>query len=234
LIVDSISIPYSEGAQASQNNFNDSKISLHFRKDCGIFCEGEWEQIIKRDGIAIINKNKRNNLQLSDISLIGLTTFGLLTINGFVGLVGLIDFIGHISLISHNGLFGFGLDNHNGFVNIFSIVSIGFVGLNCLVGQVSLINLLALLNHWPIGLIGIISFGLIGLSASAVLLAHWPPILQQPLVKSVPLAAPAPTASMASAASLAKSASATSTASASSALSASLASSALATLALLA
>ncbi len=32
-----------------QNNFNDSKIS------CGIFCEGEREQIIKRDGIAIIN-----------------------------------------------------------------------------------------------------------------------------------------------------------------------------------
>jgi hypothetical protein len=43
LIVDSISILYSEGAQASQNNFNDSKISLCFRKDCGIFCEVKWE-----------------------------------------------------------------------------------------------------------------------------------------------------------------------------------------------
>ncbi len=28
----------------TQNNFNDSKISLHFRKDCGIFCEGEWNK----------------------------------------------------------------------------------------------------------------------------------------------------------------------------------------------
>jgi hypothetical protein len=147
LIVDSISIPYSEGAQASQSNFNDSKISLHFRKDCGIFCEGEWEQIIKRDGIPIINKNNRNNLQVSDIGLIGLINFGHITINSFVGLVGLLGFIGHIGLIGHNGLFGFGLDDHNGFVDIFSLVGIGFVGLNCLVGQISLIYLLALSNH---------------------------------------------------------------------------------------
>jgi hypothetical protein len=36
-----IIIPNFEGAQASQSNFNDSKISLHFRKDCRIFCEGD-------------------------------------------------------------------------------------------------------------------------------------------------------------------------------------------------
>jgi hypothetical protein len=36
----------SEGVCASTNNFNDSKISLHFCKDCRIFCEGEWERII--------------------------------------------------------------------------------------------------------------------------------------------------------------------------------------------
>jgi hypothetical protein len=172
LIVDSTSIPYSEGAQASQNNFNDSKIFLHFHEDCGIFCEGEWEQIIKRDGIAIINENNRNNLQLSDIGLIILIHFGLITISSFAGLVGLIGFIGHISLICHSGLFGFGLDNHNGFVNIFSLVGIGFVSLDCLVSLISLINLSALSNHRPIGLIGIISFSLIALSASAVLLAH--------------------------------------------------------------
>ncbi len=64
LFVDSIFIPYSEGAQASQTNFNYSKISFPFYKYCRIFCEGEWEQIIKRDGIAIINKNNRNNIQL--------------------------------------------------------------------------------------------------------------------------------------------------------------------------
>jgi hypothetical protein len=64
----------------------------------------------------------------------------LITINGFVGLVGLIGFIGHISLIHHNGLFGFGLDNHNYFVDIFGRVGIGFISLNCLVGQISFIN----------------------------------------------------------------------------------------------
>jgi hypothetical protein len=109
-----------------------------------------------------------------DISLIGLIDFSLITINGFVGLIGLIGFIGHIGLIGHNGLFGFGLDDHNGFVDIFSLVGIDFVGLKCLIGQFSLINSLALSNHWPISIIGIVGFGLIALSASAVLLAHRP------------------------------------------------------------
>jgi hypothetical protein len=44
LIVDSIAIPYSEGVQAPQNNFNLSKMSLHFREDCGIFCEGDGKK----------------------------------------------------------------------------------------------------------------------------------------------------------------------------------------------
>jgi hypothetical protein len=191
----------SERVSASTNNFNDSKISLHFRKDCRIYCEGEWEQIIKKDGIAIINANNRNNLQSSvfglimafghnklieligffsligfvgrigrsclvdifhaigfvgqtsliglvgNIGFISLIDFGLITINGFVGLVGLIGFIGHIGLIGHSGLFSFGLANHNGFFSIFSLIGIGFVGLNCLVGQISLINLSASSNH---------------------------------------------------------------------------------------
>jgi hypothetical protein len=55
LIVDLISIKYSERAQASQTNFNDSKIFLHFRKDCWIFCEEELEQIIKNDTKTTIN-----------------------------------------------------------------------------------------------------------------------------------------------------------------------------------
>jgi hypothetical protein len=42
-----------------------SKISLHFCKDCRIFCEGEWrKRIIKKDGEAIINAMNRNNLPL--------------------------------------------------------------------------------------------------------------------------------------------------------------------------
>jgi hypothetical protein len=57
---------------------------------------------------------------------------------------------------------------------------IGLVGQTSLVGSISLISQISLIdssalsNHWPIGLIGIIGFGLIALSTSAALLAHWP------------------------------------------------------------
>jgi hypothetical protein len=83
---------YSEGAQASQTNFNYSKVSFPFYKDCRIFCEGEWEGIIKRDGIAIINKNNRNNLQLLVFGLITAfdhnMAFSLIKVFGLIILVG--------------------------------------------------------------------------------------------------------------------------------------------------
>jgi hypothetical protein len=83
--------------------------------------------------------------------------------------VGLIGFIGHISLIGHNGLFGFGLVNHNGLVSIFRLVSLGFVGINCLVSFIGLVGLIGLvLDHISlislVGLIGLIGFiGLVSL-----------------------------------------------------------------------
>jgi hypothetical protein len=42
----------SEGVCAPTNNFNDSKICLHFHEDCGTFFEGELE--VKDDGNAVV------------------------------------------------------------------------------------------------------------------------------------------------------------------------------------
>ncbi len=51
----------SEGVRASTNNFKVSKISLHFRKDCGIFCEGEWRHHDNKNGNGIV---ARQNISL--------------------------------------------------------------------------------------------------------------------------------------------------------------------------
>jgi hypothetical protein len=64
------------------------KTSLHFRKDCGIFCEGEQEQQWQLD--------KHNGLV--GFSLISHS--GLTRLTGFDGLSGLVNFIG---LIGCNG-----------------------------------------------------------------------------------------------------------------------------------
>jgi hypothetical protein len=90
LIVDLIS-----GIRASTNIINGSfklqqliviysKWSLHFRKDCGIFCEGEWEQ--------------HQHL----IDFIGLA--GLASLNSLIKFNGLIDFIGVVGFIGIVGL----------------------------------------------------------------------------------------------------------------------------------
>jgi hypothetical protein len=56
-----------------------SKRSLHFREDCGIFCEGEWEQQRHLDG------------HTSLIDFIGLV--GLVGFVGLAGLIGLVSFM---------------------------------------------------------------------------------------------------------------------------------------------
>jgi hypothetical protein len=64
-----------------------TKTSLHFRKDCGKFCEGEWVQHRQLD--------EHNDL----IGLISLVGFGVIS---FVGLICLISLVG----LSLNGLIG--------------------------------------------------------------------------------------------------------------------------------
>jgi hypothetical protein len=62
--------------------------------------------------------------------------------------------LGQLSLVSLGGLIGH-----------FSLVG------RCIIG---LIELAASSNHWPLGLIGVISLGLIASSASTASLARWP------------------------------------------------------------
>jgi hypothetical protein len=121
-----------------------SKISLHFCKDCKIFCEG-----VKGSGVV------EQNLPLPLISTTAAAAKpnGLICHNDLVdynGLVSRNNHINHIGFIDHKSLIGFaghiGLD---GFI--------GLVSCNCIIG---LINLAALSNHWLIGLIGVIGFGL--------------------------------------------------------------------------
>ena len=108
LIVDCIvSIPYSKGARlapifyqldSSKKIVVYSKISLHFHKDYGIFCEGEWKQIIKNDGKkvgkAIINADA---VKLTVVGLVGCNlafssnlAFGLNLTFGLIMALGLI------------------------------------------------------------------------------------------------------------------------------------------------
>jgi hypothetical protein len=232
-----------EGAWAQATSFQTSKliviyskISLHFRKDCGIFCEGEWEQQQQLNGhtnlvgvgliihICLVGCTEFINLDgligrighndligiLSLVGLVGIVGLigciglaGLIGLVGlidhigrngfvgciglvglikliklilFVGLVGLIGLIGCIGLISHNGLFGFGLVGHTGLVGLFSLVGhIGLIGLVGLVdlGGISHISLVGLIGF--IGLIGLdslVGFGLNGLIGMSIIVVR--------------------------------------------------------------
>ena len=79
-------------SQSSKLIVKYSKISLHFHKDCGTFCVGEWVQHRQLDehnglvGLSLINHS------------------GLARLTGFDGLIGLINFIGLDVLIGLSGL----------------------------------------------------------------------------------------------------------------------------------
>jgi hypothetical protein len=120
--------------QASKLVVKYSKIFLHFHKDWGKFCEGEWVQHRQLD--------EHNGLV--GLSLIG--HFGLARLTGFVGLIGLVNFISLnvlidlVGFIGRNGLtclinlIGLitGLVSLVGFINC--IGHIGYNGCNSLVG----------------------------------------------------------------------------------------------------
>jgi hypothetical protein len=172
----------SEGARAAPNNSHRlivnshqlivmcSKISFHFCKGCRIFCEGEYQ--VKNNGYAIndFGKKQQQSIILNDNSNDECQqekNDGKVIINAeavkltIVGLLG----IGGLSLIGY-----IGLDGLNGFNNIsgISLISLTGLGFISLVGHIGLIGLVDFVD------LGIISFGLIALSASAVLLAHGP------------------------------------------------------------
>jgi hypothetical protein len=172
-----------EGAWAQATSFQTSKLiviyskkSLHFREDCGMFCEGEWEEQSQQPKHDLVDHYRvigRANL-IDRISLVGSIGFsGISGLAGQISLVSLSSFIGHVSFIDL-GVSFIGL-SIVGFIGL-SLVSlgglIGHFSLSDIIGQVSLINLSASSNHWPIGLISVIGVSLIASSASAASLAR--------------------------------------------------------------
>jgi hypothetical protein len=111
-----------------------SKISHHFREDCGMFCEGVKCQI--NNGNAIIKH-----------------LVGLVGQIGFVGLLSQISLVSHIGLNSIIGLIGWPIDL------VDRVGCKGHINFVCLVGQISLIGNIGL--DGIIDLIG--QTGLVGL-----------------------------------------------------------------------
>jgi len=135
-----------------------SKISHHFREDCGIFCEGVKCQInngnviIKLNGlighiklIKLICLVEHNGLiRLNDL-------VGCISHNGLVGLVGLVHFIGLglvglIGCIRHNGLIGL--------VSLISLVGLGDFGI---ISSSASLDSAVSSAYWLIGLVGLLA-----------------------------------------------------------------------------
>jgi hypothetical protein len=162
----------------------DFKIYLFFQEDCRIFCEGVKDRCngLFRDGsvgytgidgslikpilIVRINGLDGHTGPNSLIGLVGCCIIGLITLLALSKhwLNGLVVFLGCKSLVS-----------------IFSLVGLGFVGLNCLVpfiglvgliglvlGHISLISLVSLIGF--IGLVSLVSFGLNNLIGKGIII----------------------------------------------------------------
>ena len=115
-----------------------SKRSLHFREDCGIFCEGEWEQQWHLNGHTGL------------VDFIGLV--------GFVNFIGLVDFIGLVRL---NGLVGIVslscLDNLIGLnylgLGVVGYTGFGLNGTSLLVGFTGVLGIVGFIR--PVDFIGV-------------------------------------------------------------------------------
>jgi hypothetical protein len=168
-----------------------SKISLHFHDDCGIFCEGDRENTNKGNEVVVqqqlnlpsllslasatLTLAALDALALSDTlaeaaSLISLFLVGQNDLNDHIGLVDLSDlgndFVDHIGLVGLNDLVCF--INHNGLGLIFPLGCTGpngFIGVFGLVGHICINSLMD--HNCIVGLIGFADHtgldGLIGL-----------------------------------------------------------------------
>ena len=223
-------IPTIEGARVPTSKLIViySKKFLYFRKDCGKFCEGEWEQQWHLDehtslvdiiglighigqvglvGLGLVDHiglGLAGNIGLglvdhnglvSVISLVGLSFFGVNGLVSVIGLNGPNDLVNHMDLFDYIGLVRridlvdyIGLFDHIGLVgrtvSFIGLSLVGFIGLSLaglsglsdisgLIGQISLIDLSALSNHWPISLISLGDLGITSLLSSSALSARW-------------------------------------------------------------
>ena len=122
-----------EGAWAQATSFQTSKLiviyskkSLHFREDCGMFCEGEWEeqsQQPKHDLVDHYGVIGRADL-INRISLVG-----SISLSGFIGQV---SFIG-LSIV---GFVGLSLVSLGGLISHFSLSNFAIISL---VGSLALL-----------------------------------------------------------------------------------------------
>jgi hypothetical protein len=123
-----------------------TKISLLFREDCTIFCEGEWSPSKRK-----INDDGIDDVLVVDWQLVGCCIIGR---NDFIGHNGLVSFIG-LGLV---GFIGLGLVSLVGFFDRISLVGpIGFIGLIGL-GDLSITSLVGSSASSARRLIGLISF----------------------------------------------------------------------------
>ncbi len=159
-----------------------SKTSLRFRKDCGMFCEGKWEQKRRFDGnagiiglVGFVGLVDIGGLDIvsqhTGIDLVGHHTgigpVGCISPNGLnlvIGHVGLIDCIGLNGHIGCNGLIDhMGLVGHTDLAST-SINSLSLISLVCLslIGFIGLGIRFVSLGIGYTGLIGLVGFGIIG------------------------------------------------------------------------
>ncbi len=151
---------------------NYSKISLHFREDCGIFCEEEWE--VKDNGNAVIKqgsafisnidekffsivKRQRSNSNetnanrtnaIKDDNKVITQQQSSLPLSGIVRLIGHTRFNILNDISSLIDFVGLSLDGFNGLIG-FDLTSL--IGCNRLISLVKLVKLIG-----PVHLIGLI------------------------------------------------------------------------------
>jgi hypothetical protein len=99
-----------------------SKKSLHFREDCGMFWEGEWEEQSQQPKHDLVDHYR---------------------VIGRADLINRISIVGQDNLVGHPG---FGLVGHTGLgLGGISLVGLGFIGVNGLISVVSLVDHISLL-----------------------------------------------------------------------------------------
>jgi hypothetical protein len=151
-----------------------SKRSLHICEDCGICCEGEWEQQRHLDGhtglVDFIGLAGFVGL-VSFVGFICLVNFiGVIRLVGLIGFIGFVNFIGVIGLVRLNGLIRIvglscledliGLVGFAGLIGIISFMCfVDFIGVVGLVNLVGLIGL-CLIGNFCLGLVGNIGHGI--------------------------------------------------------------------------
>jgi hypothetical protein len=140
-----------------------SKKILHFREDCVIICEGEWEEQSQQPKHDLVDHYG----VIGRVDLIDLIKF--VGYNGLVKCNGLVDFIDVVGFVGLDRLIGIvGLSCLDDIIGLVNLVKIGISIVGQEVGLVGLVDL-GLVSHPGFGLVGYTGLGLDGSS----LIDHW-------------------------------------------------------------